>query len=57
MNYPGIFQREWEPNVIAKCLLCLLLLEYAVDEAPQTSLSYSISQFAQIHVHWVGDAI
>ena len=43
MNYPGIFQKEREPNVIAKCLLCLLLLEHAVDEAPQSSLSYSVS--------------
>ena len=43
--------------VVAQSLTCIRLFVTPWTAAFQASLSFTISQFAETHVHWVGDAI
>jgi len=43
--------------VVVQSLSCVQLFATPWIAACQASLSFTISDFAQIHVHWVGDAI
>ena len=50
------FCQHWN-HIIVQLLSCVQLFVTPWTAARQASLSFTIPQFAQTHVHWVGDAI
>ena len=50
----GIYVKQ-NTNVVVQSLSCVWLFATPWTTAHQASLSFTVSQFAQIHVHWVAE--
>ena len=59
MNSHPLYWKCWvlTMTAVVQSLSCVQLFATPWTEVHQASLSFTISKFAQTHVHWVGDAI